>query len=420
MGGRAVIGPRVLAPMVAAAVALAGSLAATLALHHAAAIALDRVLEERLRGAGETAAKLLARGADAETLRAVMKANELEGAYLVSPSLRVLADATGPAPAAADLLRVDTTRVARALGGEPSVAFAWAVGDLRVATGYFPVRAHDGRVEAVLGLEAGQSFLVSRDRLRRALWAAVALSALGALGLAALARQWVRSEEARRAVAERAARGDAMARMAAMTAHEIRNPIGIIRGAVELVQARDGGRLGPDDREALSDVLGEVERLRRLTQDFLDLAREPAMVETSCDLAGLAADAAQGVARTHPTVAVAVDVPSTAVRGDEGRLRQVLSNLLQNAAEAGARRVAVSAEVRDGEALLRVTDDGRGVAPEVRPRLFEPFATARAGGTGLGLALSRRIADRHGGSLALVGTGPGGTTFELRLPLERG
>jgi len=415
-----VIAPRALVPLAAAAVALAGALAATLAIHRSAAAALDRVLEERLRGAGETVAALLWRGGDGETLRAVMKANELEGAYLVSPALRVLADTSGPAPAPADILRVDPARVAQALDGRASVAFAWSVGDVRVATGYFPVRGRDGHVEAVLGLEAGQTFLAARGRLRRSLWAAVALSGLGALALAALARQWARGEETRRAAAERAARGEVMARMAAMAAHEIRNPIGIIRGAVELVQARGGGQLGPDDREALADVLGEVERLRRLTQDFLDLAREPALVEGDCDLARLAAEAAQGLTRTHPAVEVALDVPPAAVRCDEGRLRQILSNLLQNAAEAGAHRVAISGQARGGGIRLRVADDGGGIASQVQARLFEPFATGRAAGTGLGLALSRRIAERHGGSLALVGTGPNGTTFELRLPLLKG
>jgi signal transduction histidine kinase len=208
--------------------------------------------------------------------------------------------------------------------------------------------------------------------------------------------------------------------MAAMAAHEIRNPIGIIRGAVELVQARNDGRLGPDDREALSDVLGEVERLRHLTQDFLDLARDPALVEAECDLSRLADEAAQGLARTHPEVEVVLRLSPTEVRCDEGRLRQILANLLQNAADAGARHVTITGEEQAGAVVLRVSDDGRGIAPDLQPRLFEPFATGRAAGTGLGLALSRRIAERHGGTLVLAATSPGGTSFELRLPRARG
>jgi signal transduction histidine kinase len=412
---------RAFAPLAAALLGLAGSLGATLFLYTAAVAALDRVLEERLHGAGETAAELLAHGeATPEALRAIMAANRLEGAYVLAPTLRVVADATGVAPAPADLLRVDGARAAQAFAGRASVAFAFAMGDLNVATGYFPVRAPDGSVPFVLALEAGQSFADARTRVRRAMWTGVALSLLGALALAAVARQWARGEEQRRHVAERAARGDALARMAAMAAHEIRNPIGIIRGAVELVQERAGERLGANDREALADVIGEVERLRRLTQDFLDLAREPALTKAPTDLAEIAGDAARGLARTYPAVTVMLEVPALVVEADAARLRQVLGNLLVNAAEAGARHVAVRSEVDGGFAHVLVRDDGPGVEPGLHDRLFDPFATGRANGTGLGLAISRRIAERHGGWLALVSSAGPGATFDLRLPLGKG
>jgi signal transduction histidine kinase len=412
---------RAFAPLAAALLGLAGSLGATLFLYTAAVAALDRVLEERLHGAGETAAELLAHGeATPEALRAIMAANRLEGAYVLAPTLRVVADATGVAPAPADLLRVDGARAAQAFAGRASVAFAFAMGDLNVATGYFPVRAPDGSVPFVLALEAGQSFADARTRVRRAMWTGVALSLLGALALAAVARQWARGEEQRRHVAERAARGDALARMAAMAAHEIRNPIGIIRGAVELVQERAGERLGANDREALADVIGEVERLRRLTQDFLDLAREPALTKAPTDLAEIAGDAARGLARTYPAVTVMLEVPALVLEADAARLRQVLGNLLVNAAEAGARHVAVRSEVDGGFAHVLVRDDGPGVEPGLHDRLFDPFATGRANGTGLGLAISRRIAERHGGWLALVSSAGPGATFDLRLPLGKG
>jgi two-component system OmpR family sensor kinase len=411
-----VIARRASVPLAAALLGLAGSLGATLALYRAAASALDRVLEERLHGAGETAAELLARGEPTpELLRAIMAANGLEGAYVLSPELKMVADASGEAPAAPNLLRVDGARAARALAGEASVAFAFAMGDLRVATGYFPVRERGGAVRSVLALEAGQSFASARGRVRRALWVGVALSIVGALALAALARQWARGEEQRRRVAERAARGDALARMAAMAAHEIRNPIGVIRGAVELVQERAGPHLSEEDREALSDVIGEVERLRHLTQDFLDLAREPTLMKAPTDLAQSGAEAARALACSHPGVTVELALPAVALDADAARLRQVLVNLLANAAQAGASRVLVRGEIADGFARVSVEDDGPGIDPSLRDRLFEPFATGRADGTGLGLAIARQIAERHGGSLRLVPS-KNGAIFELRLP----
>lgn len=409
--------PRIAAPALAALIGLAGSLGATLYLHGEAAGALDRVLEERLRGAGETTAGLLAREApDAGLLRAVMAANGLEGAYVLGPDLRVLADATGVAGGTADLLRVDPRRVGQALAGQATVDFGWALGELRIASAYFPVRGEDGRVRAVLALEAGQAFAAARRTLLRALAVGVVLSLLGAVALALAAQSWSRVEAQRRLDAERAARGEALARMAAMVAHEIRNPIGVIRSAAELVSARAGPFLGERDQSALADVVGEVDRLRRMTEDFLDLAREPRLEAVPVDVAELAADAVRGLSRTHPSVAVKLEVPSLRAVADPGRTRQVLANLLANAAEAGATSVRIEAAAVDGAARVTLQDDGVGVDPSLRNRLFDPFVTGRAGGTGLGLAISRRIVERLGGALVNLPS-ERGARFELRLPL---
>ncbi|HEY6005121.1 MAG TPA: HAMP domain-containing sensor histidine kinase, partial [Anaeromyxobacter sp.] len=235
------------------------------------------------------------------------------------------------------------------------------------------------------------------------------------------AARWSRAERARQEEAARAARGEALARMAAAVAHEVRNPLGIIRGAVELVRARSQDALPERDRERLSDVLGEVERLRRLTQDFLDLSAEPALEPAPVDLAEVARDAARGSAAVHPELEVRIALDGAPrVRGDPGRLRQVLANLLANAAQAGAHTVRIDGGAEGGLVKVRVQDDGPGIPAEVRARLFDPFATGREGGTGLGLAVSRRIVERHGGTLALAAANGAesatGTTFELRLP----
>ncbi len=412
---------RALSPLGLALLGLLGSLGATLYLYRSAAAALDHELAERLRGAGETAAAWFgAAGPGVDDLRAVMRANELEGAYALSRELRVVADASGTTNAGPDLLRTDGARAAKAFTGEASVDFGFAVGEVRVVTGYFPVRARSGGVAFVLALEAGQSFSAARAGLDRALWGGIGLSLLGAVALGLLSIQRARMEEQRREAAAKAAQGDALSRMAAMAAHEIRNPIGVIRGAVELVRARSGALLGASDQEALSDVLGEVARLKRLTEDFLDLAREPPLAAAPLDLRELAAEAARAQALVSPGVEFEVTGPALPIEGDPGRLRQVVTNLLVNAVQAGARRVQVSAATAGKRARLVVLDDGPGVDPAVRARLFEPFATGRKDGTGLGLAIALRIAQRHGGSLALAAGGPPGATFELSVPLRAG
>jgi signal transduction histidine kinase len=349
-----------------------------------------------------------------------MDTNRLDGAYVVSPSLEMIADATGPSGARADLLRVDAERVGEALRGRATVARAYDVGSVPVETAYFPVRGADGTITAVLALEAGRAFVAAHDNLRRALALGVALACAGAVALAFVAARFARAERREREAATATARAEASARLAATAAHEIRNPLGIIRAAVELVRERAGPRLDGRDRERLEDVLGEVERLRALTDDFLDLSGERPLQDALVDLGEVAGEAARGSAVLHPEMAVRYELASAPpVRADAGRIRQVLANLLANAAQAGAHTVEIRAEQAGEDVRLVVRDDGRGVAPELRERLFDAFATSREGGTGLGLAVSRRLVEQHGGRLALVGGDGPGTTFELRLPRRR-
>ena len=148
---------RALVPFVAGLLGLAGTLAATLYLHRAADAALDRVLEERMLGAGETAAEMVGRSVPSTaTLRAVMKANQLEGIFLLSPTLEVLADATGTPGGRADLLRVDRQRVARALAGDPSLGFSFAVGNVKVRPGTSPCETATGRSGRYSAWKAGR------------------------------------------------------------------------------------------------------------------------------------------------------------------------------------------------------------------------------------------------------------------------
>jgi signal transduction histidine kinase len=394
---------RALAPLLAAALGLAGSLAATLFLFRAAEGALDRVLDERLRGAGESAALLLSGGTVSEgRLHELMKVNALDGASLIDRSLVMIADGSGRSGQRVDLLRVDADRVQQAFAGADSVGPGYSLGELTVTTGYFPVRAADGSVTAVLFFEGGQSFLAAQRDLSRARIAAVVLSLLAAIGLGVVA-----------------ARGDSMTRMAAMVAHEIRNPLGVMRGTVELMRERVGSDLPAWQGERFDDLLGEVERLRRLTDDFLSLGKPPPLATATVDLSEVLSEAARAAEATFREVKVSCRFsPLPPITGDPGRLRQVFANLLANASQAQERgEIELSAAADDGVAQVRVHDSGPGMPPAVRERLFDPFVTTKAGGTGLGLAVAQMIVKGHGGTLSLVDDGRPGTTFEVRLPL---
>ena len=232
----------------------------------------------------------------------------------------------------------------------------------------------------------------------------------------------------------------AKSRFLAGISHELRTPLNAVIGFSEAI-AHEVERLGGGDQtgrigEYAQAVNDGGRHLLSLINDILDVARiESGMVdlsESALDIAALAGqcrrmiEAAARVARLRLEVAVPSGLPP--VRADERRLRQVLLNLLSNAVKftpAGG-LVRLSAELAaDGGLLLRVQDSGIGIAPDDVARAFEAFARlgteagGRPAGSGLGLFLSRALAEAHGGSLQLDSTPGAGTTASLRLPADR-
>ncbi|MEU0999690.1 sensor histidine kinase [Streptomyces tibetensis] len=202
-------------------------------------------------------------------------------------------------------------------------------------------------------------------------------------------------------------------RFVADASHELRSPIASLRTQLEVAAAH------PE----LLDLDGAVEdtvRLQRLAADLLLLARLDAGERPSdakVDLAGLAREQAEG--RTGVTV----DAEPVEVAGSRGQLGRVLANLLDNAQRHARSAVTVSVRREGDRAVVGVADDGDGVPEDDRERIFERFVRLDAarsrddGGAGLGLAIARDVAVRHGGTLT-AGRGPaGGALFELRLPL---
>ncbi len=225
-------------------------------------------------------------------------------------------------------------------------------------------------------------------------------------------------EMARRVIAfeRRAAAGDLLTGVA----HEVRNPLAAIQAAAEALQRRPA----PAEETALLGVIRrQVDRLGALMRDLLHVGRPaPALALEEVDLRVICA----GVARTWPAGGERRPVRLSAppgrplrVRAEEARLEQVLLNLLDNAAHHSPAGSPIRLELsRQGASVrLRVSDHGTGIAPEILPRLFEPFFTTRPEGTGLGLALVKSIVESYGGAVMVSNNDPPpGCTFEVRLP----
>jgi signal transduction histidine kinase len=203
--------------------------------------------------------------------------------------------------------------------------------------------------------------------------------------------------------------------------HELRTPISIVRGELEL--ARSAAGADPALRRALDSVLDEVEHLERLAYNLLVMARfrsgSLAVSDTPVDLETIVDRAVRAVARRADDRHLTIHHRGTAVvNGDESSLQRAVLNLLDNAVRYAASAVTVTVDENHSAVEVRVADDGPGFDPAVLPHAFERFTRDpdSGGGLGLGLAITAAIAAAHGGETSAANLPAGGAEVRLRLP----
>lgn len=230
------------------------------------------------------------------------------------------------------------------------------------------------------------------------LFGAMLADAAAQVELAVMAEQRERERQLQARLAE-------LGSLAATVAHDLRNPLNIIAMAVAMAPS-----------ETRQEVNEQIARISRLAEDLLDYAKPWRVQPLDTDIALRV----QGLVRRMPEVEVGPGLTASCmVKVDPARFDQAVSNLLSNAhAAAQDRRVQVDAERTDQALLLHVCDDGPGIPPDLRDKLFEPFASRSPGGTGLGLAIVARIMAAHGGSAGLTERAPWRTCFTLTFPLN--
>jgi two-component system sensor histidine kinase HydH len=249
---------------------------------------------------------------------------------------------------------------------------------------------------------------------QRATWG-VALAGVGAVFALLLALLY--GAEQRRAQRAQAAETQSrhlasLGQMSAVLAHELRNPLASLKGHAQLLQRA----LPPGEpQRAKADlVVNEAVRLERLSGDLLTFARSGELRTAPTDVVALV----RSVCEPQPRVTLSAPArESVALDGD--RMRQVITNLVDNALQAGDGEVQVAIARETGALQISVRDHGPGIAAADLSRLFEPFFTTKTHGTGLGLAVALHIVQLHGGTLIADNAPGGGARFVVRLPLRK-
>ncbi|HLO24769.1 MAG TPA: ATP-binding protein, partial [Geobacteraceae bacterium] len=224
----------------------------------------------------------------------------------------------------------------------------------------------------------------------------------------------------------KAERLSALGELSAVLAHEIRNPLGSIKGTAEIL--KDDFHPGDRKYEFLEILVRETDRLNRVVEDFLQLARPLKVERETCDIMAQLADvvalvSSEAASRCVRLLLSPAEMPQ--VHGDPEKLKQAFLNLVLNGIQATARggTLSVTASLvpggEGGGSSVEVTfsDTGEGMEPAVLARIFEPFYTTKEGGTGLGLAITQRIVESHGGKIEVESEKGKGTMFKVKLPV---
>ncbi len=374
------------------------------------------------RGAGEESAGYLAIQVQLATLRA---ATGIRDASLIDSARVTLADvgSTGTERFASPLDSVAGAWLGRALRGSPQVTPPLIREGTRVRAAFAPVR-QAGRAIAVVAVEAEPAYETTLVVLARRLAVIAAFSVLVIALLSALNVRTALSAARLERQLSRAENLAAMGRLTATLAHEIKNPLAIIRGSAERMRQTRGD---PDAARMAEFVIEESDRLSHTVTRYLQFARGDASAPERGDaIAALDATLAllegELVSRRIALTRSRGIAGSATVRLDPESLKQVYLNLLLNAMAAmpDGGPLAVSDRGVADRIEVTIADAGVGMPADVLKRVGTPFVTTKAQGSGLGLFLTRRLVESAGGALEIESAEGRGTTCRVRLPRARG
>lgn len=220
----------------------------------------------------------------------------------------------------------------------------------------------------------------------------------------------------------RAERVELLSRLTSSIAHEIKNPLTGISAGIQYLARKL--QPGVTEEETVEFILTEINRLSRIIDDLYSVSKQPTLIFMETDVGEIINKSllclSEEILKKEIATEVALDEDAPPIKADPDRLQQVFINIIKNAIEACGTggSVGIRMECSGHDIKIEFTDDGCGIPLDEVDRIFEPFHSGKAGGTGLGLYLSRNIMDRHRGTIEVSPGKDGGTVFKVTLPIR--
>lgn len=366
-----------------------------------------------------------------QDLNKLIDKQELQAAFIIDRNFQVLVEGGRDLliEPSRTYLQQDSVAIARAWRGEIAASPIHVVEGNRFKNVYAPLRDVSLDIVALLVLEADADFFEILGLFKRGLiiggLISFGLIIVFSVFISGMITLLIRTQESLKQSEKLAAMGQ----MAAAMAHEIRNPLGIIKSTADVLKEKYALVEEPD--ELFEYIAEEVKRLNLLVNNFLSFAREPKLNPRLVDLNYAVKKAVAAIEREKSDKEIAIDFhsvePLTPFYFDEDAIQQVLFNLLINSIQAIDQKGMIEIDLIKTDfkgrsyAKLTVSDNGSGIEGDLS-KIFEPFYSTKSSGSGLGLAICKQIIEKHGGWIEVASQPGEGASFWFYLPIagERG
>ncbi len=321
------------------------------------------------------------------------------------------------------LLMIDEEEINRCIDEKIGTqSYLYSYEEVQYKRAYAPIKDFDGEVVAFVKVEADREYFVALIKLRNSLifLGLICIAVIGVLVVIfyKLVNELIKAEES----AELTSRFQSLSTMAAGVAHEIRNPLGIIRNTTELLKSEL-----PSDTESYSyteSILEEVSRLNILIDQFLQLSKRDVSAKKECDINNLIKSTVSFVEydfeRSNIKISYTGTDESVRIKCDEKSIKQLLLNLFINAKQSmeNGGLINVNLSKNKDNILINITDEGSGIKRGDINKIFNPFYSTKDSGVGLGLTICKNIVDSHNGTIKIFNNKNKGTTVIVSLPMK--